>query len=135
MVKKPRVVLDTNILISGILFGGKPGEIINLVIDEKVSGITSSILLAELIEVLNKKFEFPQEEIELIKQEIEESLLIVNPKKPIHKLNDEDDNRVLEAALEGKCNVIITGDKELLELAHFQDIEIITPEEFLQTAF
>lgn len=133
MVRKPRVVLDTNILISGILFGGKPGEIINLVIDEKVSGITSSILLAELIEVLNKKFEFPQEEIELIKQEIEESFLIANPKKPIHKLNDEDDNRVLEAAVEGKCDVIVTGDKELLELAQYRNIKIITPEEFLKT--
>lgn len=51
-----KVVLDTNILISAIIFGGKPNQVLLLVLKDKIQAITSPILLAELREVLNKKF-------------------------------------------------------------------------------
>ena len=59
MVKKPpKVVLDTNLLISALVFGGKPKQVYNLVLEKQIIGITSPILLAELTEVLTKKFNF-----------------------------------------------------------------------------
>ena len=61
--KPPKVVLDTNILISALIYGGKPQQIYNLIFDKRIFAITSSILLAELTEILVKKFNFDLDRI------------------------------------------------------------------------
>ena len=129
-----RVVLDTNILISAIHFGGKPRTILNLVEDSNsaIKAIISPVLLAELAETFTKKFNFDQEHIEEIKSTIEDGFELVYPKKELHVVKDKDDNRVLEAAVEGNCEYIITGDKDLLQLKVYRGIKIVTPEHFLE---
>lgn len=131
--KLSRVVLDTNVLVSALGFNGKPNQVLTLALEKRIQAVTSPVLLVELQEVINKKFPAIEPKLSLIIKRITKRFTIVQPNKALHILKDEDDNRVLEASIEGKCDVIITGDKELLELAHFQDIEIITPEKFLQT--
>ena len=126
-----KVILDTNILISGIGFGGKPREILNLILDDKIETITSPILLAELEDIINKKFPKLAYSFALINRQIKDKFKIVNPKKSLLVARDEDDNRVLEAALEGGCSYIITGDKDLLDLKTFKNIKILTPDTFL----
>ncbi|MBI3103934.1 putative toxin-antitoxin system toxin component, PIN family [Candidatus Daviesbacteria bacterium] len=126
-----KVVLDTNILISAIAFGGKPEEVLNLVLDEKIIAVTSPILLAEFQEVYNKNFPLKFVDFELTLEKIEEIFKIVKPKRSLKIVRDEDDNRVLEAAAEGSCKFIITGDKDLLDLANYQNIKIVTAEQFL----
>ena len=127
MAKPPKILLDTNIIISALVFGGKPREVLNRVKRFEIEAIISPQLLSELSEVLVKKFGFSKEKIQLTESLIKKCFRQVYPSQEFNVVKDKDDNRVLEAACEGKCNVIITGDKELLELAHFQDIEIITP--------
>lgn len=126
-----KVVLDTNILISAVGFEGKPRTILFLVMQERVKGVISPILLIEFIEVISKKFPKIIPNLPSIEAGINESFLIVQPKKSINIARDEDDNRVLEAAVEGNCNFIITGDKDLLELGKYKKIKIITPAQFL----
>lgn len=126
-----RVVLDTNILVSAIGFGGKPAQILLLAVAEKIQVIVSAILLAELEEILNKKLVLSKEELQLVLEEIRDSFEIVQPQKTIEIVRDEDDNRVLEAAVEGNCDFIITGDKDLLDLKKYRKIKIVTAEEFL----
>lgn len=128
----PKVVLDTNVLISAIGFGGNPRTILLLTIEEKIKGITSRVLLAELHEVISKKFSKLEPQLLIIERQIEEKFIIVQPKKSINLVRDEDDNRVLEAALEGGCDYIISGDEDLLNLGQFKNIKIITPDEFLK---
>lgn len=99
-----KVILDTNILISAIGFGGIPREI---------------FLLPNLPNIENS---------------INESFLVVHPKESINIVRDKDDNRVLEAAVEGNCDFIITGDKDLLDLREFKNIKIIAPAQFLAFA-
>ncbi len=135
MAKPPKILLDTNVVISALVFGGKPKEILNHVIRFEIEAVTSPQLLSELSEVLGKKFEFSRERVQLTESLIKKCFKIVYPSRQFDVVKDKDDNRVLEAAYEGNCNIIITGDKELLELAHFQGIEIVTPEEFLQKKF
>ncbi|MBI2040465.1 putative toxin-antitoxin system toxin component, PIN family [Candidatus Microgenomates bacterium] len=53
------------------------------------------------------------------------------PHETLHILRDEDDNRVLEAAREGNCDFIVTGDQDLLDLGKYKKIKILTSEEFL----
>lgn len=132
MARKLRVVLDTNILISAIVYKGKPRQVLNLVLEENIEAFSSPILLAELTEILIKKFSLTLEEINIIEQVIKDIFEIVYPKKTLHIQRDEDNNRVLEAAIEGKCDYIVTGDKELLELSIYKDIKIINADQFLK---
>lgn len=125
------VVLGTNILISAILFGGKPREILTLVQTNSLTAYTSPVLLAELSEILTKKFKFSSEMIMLTGELIRATFHIVNPDASIHVVSDEDDNRVLEAAIAGKCGTIITGDSDLLRLKDYHGIRICTPTIFL----
>ena len=126
-----KVVLDTNVLVSAIVFGGKPKEILNLVLEEKIVASISPILLAEFKEVYTKKFPLLKEDFELTFKSIEEIFEITQPDETLEILKDKDDNRVLEAAVEGKCKYIITGDKELLDLGIYKGIRIVTPDQFL----
>ena len=131
MAKKLRIVLDTNIIVSAIFFKGKPREIYDFVLNERYVTITSSTLISELTGILIKRFSLSLAEIHLIEHQIREIFEVVHPKESINVVRDIDDNRVLEAAVEGKCQYIITGDKDLLVLKSFQNIEIVTPEQFL----
>lgn len=128
----PKVIIDTNVLISAIGFGGRPRVVLLLAIEGKIKGITSRVLLAELHEVISKKFPKLGSQLLIIEEQIKEKFIIVQPKKSINLARDEDDNRVLEAALEGGCDYIISGDEDLLNLGKFKNIKINTPDEFLK---
>lgn len=126
-----RVVLDSNILVSAYVFGGKPETILESITTEQIKGVTSQILISELLDVLRKKFAVSESDILPIQSEMEESFEIVYPKIELEVVRDVDDNRVLETAVEGKCQYIVTGDKELLELGSYQKIKILTAAQFL----
>jgi len=131
-VNPVKVTLDTNIIISGLGFGGKPRKVLQLMLDNKIEGVTSPILLAELEDVISKKFPKLVHHFEFINKKIKKKLKVVKPKDTINILKkDQDDNRILEAAIEGKCSYIVTGDKELLELRTFKGIKILTASQFL----
>ena len=127
-----RVVLDTNILISALLFGGKPREILHLRVLKKIQFITSIQLLAELSDVLSKKFQFSDEKTKAVDKKFRRMVLEVHPAFQINILADNADNRILEAAVEGKCEYVITGDKNFRKLSKYQNIKIVTPSEFLE---
>ncbi|MEK7573078.1 MAG: putative toxin-antitoxin system toxin component, PIN family [Patescibacteria group bacterium] len=128
----PRVVLDSNILISSYVFGGKPQIIFQLVVEEEIKAITSQILTSEFLDVLRKKFGVRKSQLLEIKEEVDDLFEIVFPTQTLKVVKDNDDNRVLEAAIEGRCEYIVTGDKELLELGEYKGINILTPTEFLE---
>lgn len=128
---KDRVVLDTNILISAILFGGKPRDVLSYIIKKEITGVASPVLLAELREVLIKKFKYPPRNLGFIEKKVRDNFIVVNPAIEIHVLKDEDDNRILEAAVTGDCQYIITGDKGFLIKKKYKKIHILTPHQFL----
>ena len=128
-----KVVIDTNILVSAIAFGGKPAEVLLLVTQEKIQAVTSSVLLTELEEALIKILDLSEGNVQFALEEIKDEFRIVQPRIAIKASRDEDDNRVIEAALEGNCNYIITGDKDLLDLKTFKNIKIVTADQFLNT--
>ena len=133
MLKNPaRSVIDTNVLISAIIFGGNPQKVINLILENKVIAITSTSLISEFLEVLSKKFHFIPTKLYLAEELIKENFIIVHPENSLNIVRDRDDNRVLEAAVMGKCRSFITGDVDLLELKSFQGMKILTPDQFLK---
>ena len=128
----PKVVLDTNVLISALVYGGKPEQVYNFIFDKRIRAVISPILAAELADTLIKKFTFDQVRVKQLEKIMKKHFTLVYPKITLRAvLGDEDDNRVLEAAVEGQCQFIISGDRDLLDLATFKRIRILTPTQFL----
>ena len=130
---KPRVVLDTNIFISAILYGGNPRKVVELAIFEDVEVYISLQLVDELSRVLRDKFTLGSVEIDKIISEIKDFAEIVTPRVTLQVVEkDPPDDRVLECAVAAKADFIISGDKHLLDLGNFREIKIVGPAEFLE---
>jgi len=129
-----KVVLDTNVIISAILFGGKPRQILKQIIQGKINAFISPAMLTEFKEVLVRpKFCLTNEECYTIIKEIEDLFLLVFPKREINLIKDDpDDNAVLECAFTADVEYIISGDHHLLSLDSFEGIKIIPPAKFLK---
>jgi putative PIN family toxin of toxin-antitoxin system len=132
--EKPKVVLDSNVLISAAVFGGKPREILDLAIKGLIEVAVSDDILEEIKGVLEgKKFQYPKRIARTLMREIEDLADLVQPKEKIEALlEDPEDNRVLECAVESGANVIVSGDSHLLALQSFGRIRIMNPDEFLR---
>lgn len=129
---KPRIVLDTNIIVSGILYGGIPQTIIESVLQGSFTLCLSGPLWEELERVLRyPKFHYSRDVVEFTMNELKNLAFLVDP-KPRLKIIKEDpsDNRVLEAALAARAEVIVSGDRHLLELKKFRKILILSAREF-----
>ena len=126
-----KVVLDTNVIISAILFGGIPQQILKLVVQGK---IISPAMLTELKDVLIRpKFCLTHEECYAIIKEIEELFALVFPVRKVNFIEDDpDDNAILECALIADVEYIISGDHHLLKLDSFESIKIMPPAKFFQ---
>ncbi|MHB9112599.1 MAG: putative toxin-antitoxin system toxin component, PIN family [Thermoleophilia bacterium] len=131
---KLRAVLDTNVYLSAILFGGKPGEVFLLAKDEVIKLCVSTAILAELAVKLTDKFHWPAGRVRYVIKEIGETATIVKPQKRISAVpGDESDNRILECAVEAKADYIVSGDRRhLLPLKNYKGIKIVTPAQFLK---
>lgn len=130
---KTRVVLDTNILISAIAFGGNPKACLELAHQKQISAFTSKMILLELARTLHRKFQWPDDEIRNAVHNVTTAATIVIPQTKIDAITqDPSDNIILEAALAAKADYIISGDKKhLLPLKTFQHIPIVSATEFL----
>jgi putative PIN family toxin of toxin-antitoxin system len=129
-----RVVLDTNVLISAILFGGKPRQILEKAIRGEIRLCLSEPILEELKGVLQRsKFDYSPEMIQFIVTELMGIADFVNPSEMIDVvLEDPEDNRILECAVEAEANYIVTGDSHLLKLRKYRSIEVVSPVTFLE---
>jgi hypothetical protein len=130
-----KVVLDTNVLISAILFGGKPRQILEKAIRGEIRLCLSEPILEELKGVLQRsKFDYSPEMIQFILTELTGIADVVNPSEMIDLvLEDPDDNRILECAVEAGANYIITGDIHLLKLSKYRNIGVLNAAAFLET--
>jgi uncharacterized protein len=128
-----KIVLDTNVLISAIVFGGKSRKILEAVIRGELMFFLSEDILDELGAVLQRpKFGFPAEVIRTTFSELHTIGTIVTPSKRIFEIQeDPDDNRIVECAVEGSANYIVSGDTHLLNLREYQSIRIVSPDEYL----
>lgn len=130
-----RVVLDTNAYISALMFGGLPGSLLDLAFLRSFTLIVSPALLEELDEKRRAKFGVSVEDAALVRARLEKVAAVVQPRESLSVIADDpDDNRVLECAVKGEADVIVSGDRHLLKLAEYQGISIVTARHFMRSA-
>ena len=130
------VVADTNVLVSALLFGGLPGEFLDLAFAGSFRLVTSRALLDELDEKLRIKFEVSVADAELIRSRLVEISELVSTSPCLSVIKDDpDDDRVLECAVAGRADTIISGDRHLKKLGAYDGIPILTVRQFMDTAY
>lgn len=134
MNMRKRVVFDTNILVSALVFPGGQGEAaLRRIIEQTDQLVLSRPIVDELLNVLARKFARDAEELAHVAVFVTELAIIVAPKKRLRVVKDDPDNRILECAVAGRAEVIVTGDKALLALKLYGKIRILTLREYLGT--
>ena len=127
-----KIVLDTNIIISAILFGGNPGKVFDMcLVDNNIKGFICPELLAELLSELKYKFEVKDNEMEIIKDMLTSRFEYMLVFKKADICRDKKDNIILDLADCCSADYLITGDRDLLVLKKIKVTRIITPADFL----
>lgn len=128
------IVLDTNVLISGILKPySKAATLLRLVADGTIQLAYDLRLLSEYRDVLNRpKFNFAKENAEEFLEQVEREALLVSVKPSRFHLPDPDDEPFLEVALSGRVKAIITGNKRHFPKKEYEGVKILSPAEFLE---
>lgn len=128
-----RVVADTNIYISALVFGGVPGTIVELGLARLVQLVVSPPLLDELDEKLRIKFRISGADVAAIRLRLEGASDLIEPRIVLHAVPDDpDDNRILECAVAGRADAIVSGDRHLLRLGSYEGIPILTARGLLE---
>ncbi len=132
-MSKWRIILDTNVLISGLLLSSSTSQQVFDQVTETETLLISEETFTEIYETfIRKKFNkylSLEKRLQFI-YSLRNKAEIVNITSEISICRDPKDNKILELAVSGQANFIITGDKDLLVLNPFQTIEIITVNEF-----
>ena len=127
-----RVVFDTNIFISALAI---PGSLAEKAIIKIIEGgdilLISKDIINEVLSVLSSKFSRDKEGLSHVAVILSELGELVKPTRKVSIFKDDPDNRVLECALHGKADVLVTGDKEMLRLREYEQIKIMSLKEYV----
>ncbi|MCI0469762.1 MAG: putative toxin-antitoxin system toxin component, PIN family [Nitrospirae bacterium] len=127
-----RVVFDTNIFISALIFPGGAAEKAMLkIINGEDRLLISREIIKEVLSVLADKFSSDRESLSRVAVNLSELGEIVGIRKQIGVLQDEPDNRILECAVSGGADIIVTGDKAMLKLKEYETVKIVSLREYL----
>lgn len=127
------VILDTNVFISGIFFSGPPSEILAFWQNGKIELILSLQILTEYQEVaLRISNQYPLIDINpIIELVILKGIIIPSPSIQTEICRDPDDEKFISCAVISDTGIIISGDKDLLELSGYKGIQILKPRSFI----
>jgi putative PIN family toxin of toxin-antitoxin system len=138
-VRKIRVVVDTNVLVSGIISSkGAPRRILDLAKKEVFKVVTSISINHEILNVLHRdyiyaKYNLNEETIDNISVFLYEGAILTEDHYTVLKVKrDPEDNKFIACALEGEADYIVSGDKHLLDLKHYKSIQIVDARGFLK---
>ncbi len=129
-----RVFLDTNVLVSAFATRGLSADVLRLVLSEHAL-ITGDVVLRELARVLSNRIRLPKARIDEIVAFLREFEVAPKPRVPSPiAVRDEDDRWVLASAVSGAADVLVTGDRDLLDVAGKAPIKIVDPRGFWELA-
>ena len=126
-----KIVIDTNVVISGVFFGGAPREVLQAVVDGNVTACASPEIVSEYEEIVNEMINRKQWRLNRnILSPLIEKLSLIMPTSDVDICRDPDDNKFLNCAKDSGSIYIVSGDKDLLVIQTFEGIRIVTANEF-----
>ncbi|MCX5886394.1 MAG: putative toxin-antitoxin system toxin component, PIN family [Proteobacteria bacterium] len=126
------VVFDTNIFISALVIpNSKAEQAIIRIIEGSDTLLLSKEIVGEILSVLSLKFHRDREAISHVAFYLSDLARMIKPTRKIRLFKDDPDNRILECAVSGRADVIVTGDKEILKLGEYEGIKIISLKDYL----
>jgi putative PIN family toxin of toxin-antitoxin system len=131
---RERVVLDTNVLISGMLSGTSPtARCVDVAITQGQLVATHATLRELTAKLLSRKFDryVSQERRELLLLRLAPLVDIVEVLQEIRECRDPNDDKFLEAAVNGRADVLVSGDRDLLSLHPFRGIAVVAPSDYV----
>jgi len=128
-----KVCIDTNVWISGVIFSGKPAEVVTAALNRKFEVVLSRAILDEVERNLLRKFGFSSRNTRKLMNRILQVADLYEPSGSIKVIRDNHaDNLVLETAVLGHARFLVTGDKEhLLPIRMFKHVKIVDSATFL----
>ncbi len=127
-----RIVLDTNVIVSALVFGGIPRGVLELAEAGQSEFFYSEPIQTEVRRVLSEKFDWPEAVLRQALPTLWSMGKLIVPRLTINAVPDDpDDNRILECAVEAHAQVIVSGDRHLLALQTYKSIPIVTPRQFI----
>ncbi len=123
-----RIVFDSNVYISALLFKGIPGIVLEMALKNKLILITSAEILTETVRILEEKFKWPEHNINKFVRRLSDISENIKPGIKVNVIKErESDNRILECAISGNASLIVSGDKHLLKLKEYKNIPVVRP--------
>lgn len=129
-----KIVVDTNVVISGVFFGGKPRQIIEAVANGDITAYATTRILDEYMGIIESMIERKQGHLnQSILSPLFSSFKMIESKTNIEVCCDPDDDKFLECAIDAKAMYIVSGDNDLLVIGEYENIQIITAKDFCET--
>jgi putative PIN family toxin of toxin-antitoxin system len=127
-----RIVLDTNVLVSGIFWSGTPSKILDLWVHDKFQLLTTQLILEEYNNTLNRISKGKKDSlVNAWMLFVVENSIVVNDKKKFKLSADPDDDKFIDCAVSGNADFIVSGDSHLLDLISVLNVNIIKPNSFI----
>lgn len=129
-----KIVVDTNVIISAVFFGGNPRKIIEAIVDGIISilnAFATTTIIEEYLEIIDEMISRKQGKLDnSIITPLIKKMNVIQPVSSIRISRDPDDDKFIECAVDAGAMYIISGDKDLLDVSEYNNIKIITAHEF-----
>lgn len=126
-----KIVIDTNVLISGVFFGGFPRKILSSVVEKRITACATTEIIDEYEEIIQEMIERKQGHINKgILAPLLNTMELIEPVSCVEISRDPDDDKFIECAKDAHALYIVSGDKDLLVLEHYENIQIVTAKDF-----
>lgn len=127
-----RIVVDTNLFISAIVFGGLPRKLLDLVAEDRVIVVIAEEILTEIRRIIAVKFSAFLPDLAKVERLLDEYAVWVRLGTiSLSVSRDSDDDKFIETAIVGNCQFIVSGDRDLLDLKMYKGVKIVNAAEFL----
>ncbi|MBQ9443204.1 MAG: putative toxin-antitoxin system toxin component, PIN family [Parasporobacterium sp.] len=126
-----KIVIDTNVVISGTFFGGAPRRVIESVGKNGIHACATPEIIEEYEEIVEEMIDRKQGHIRRdVLAPFIAGLELIAPKTKVEVSRDPDDDKFIGCALDAKALYIVSGDKDLLDIGRYENVEMITAAEF-----
>ena len=128
-----KIVVDTNIIISGTFFGGYPARVLEYILDDKCQAFVSDEIIDEY-RYIAEKFVLTNQGLfgKTYLNKLLEKMILIQPTSKVEICRDPKDDKFIECAIDAKALYIVSGDQDLLVLENVDDVKIVTAKEFCE---